>query len=148
MSRGYLALVLHAHLPFVRHPAHPYFLEEQWFFQAMTEIYIPLIHVFEGLRRDDKQRLAEVLARSAQRGYKGTCNGARERAMLSVGVGALPHATEEPLPRHAGEPDVPGLPRARIRTASCRAFPARVWKSTRRPATVRTGSGRGWWWTA
>lgn len=53
MSQGYLALVLHAHLPFVRHPEHPDFLEEQWFFQAMTETYIPLVHVFEGLRRDD-----------------------------------------------------------------------------------------------
>jgi 1,4-alpha-glucan branching enzyme len=52
MSQGYLALVLHAHLPYVRHPEHPRFLEEQWFFQAMTETYIPLVHVFEGLRRD------------------------------------------------------------------------------------------------
>jgi 1,4-alpha-glucan branching enzyme len=53
MTRGYLALVLHAHLPYVRHPEHAYFLEENWFFEAMTETYIPLIHVFEGLRRDD-----------------------------------------------------------------------------------------------
>jgi hypothetical protein len=59
MSRGYLALVLHAHLPFVRHPAHPYFLEEQWFFQAMTETYIPLIHVFEG-HRPPAHRLASI----------------------------------------------------------------------------------------
>ena len=27
--RGLLALVLHTHLPFVRHPEHPKFLEEQ-----------------------------------------------------------------------------------------------------------------------
>ncbi len=52
MTRGYLALVLHAHLPYVRHPEHEYFLEEQWFYEAMTETYIPLVHVFEGLRRD------------------------------------------------------------------------------------------------
>ena len=52
MTRGYLALVLHAHLPYVRHPEHEHFLEEQWFFQAMTETYIPLAHVFEGLGRD------------------------------------------------------------------------------------------------
>lgn len=50
--RGYLALVLHAHLPYVRHPEHDHFLEEQWFFEAMTETYIPLVHVFEGLMRD------------------------------------------------------------------------------------------------
>ncbi|MEX2145627.1 MAG: 1,4-alpha-glucan branching protein domain-containing protein [Candidatus Rokuibacteriota bacterium] len=52
MTRGYLALVLHAHLPYVRHPEHEHFLEEQWFFEAMTETYIPLVHVFEGLQRD------------------------------------------------------------------------------------------------
>ena len=52
MTRGYLALVLHAHLPYVRHPEHEHFLEEQWFFEAMTGTYIPLVHVFEGLRRD------------------------------------------------------------------------------------------------
>ena len=52
MTRGYLALVLHAHLPYVRHPEHEHFLEEHWFYEAMTETYIPLVHVFEGLLRD------------------------------------------------------------------------------------------------
>lgn len=52
MSKGYLALVLHAHLPYVRHPEHEFFLEENWFFEAITECYIPLIHVFESLVRD------------------------------------------------------------------------------------------------
>ena len=33
---GYLCLVLHAHLPFVRHPEHDRFLEENWLFEAMT----------------------------------------------------------------------------------------------------------------
>jgi membrane associated rhomboid family serine protease len=28
--QGYLSLVLHAHLPFVRHPEHEKFLEENW----------------------------------------------------------------------------------------------------------------------
>ena len=49
---GYLALVLHAHLPFVRHPEHDRFLEEDWFFEALTETYLPLLNVFEGLARD------------------------------------------------------------------------------------------------
>jgi 1,4-alpha-glucan branching enzyme len=52
MARGYLALVLHAHLPYVRHPEDEHFLEEQWFHEAMTETYIPLVHVLEGLLRD------------------------------------------------------------------------------------------------
>ncbi|MEM8643162.1 MAG: glycoside hydrolase family 57 protein [Cyanobacteria bacterium P01_G01_bin.54] len=52
MAFGYLALVLHAHLPFVRHPESNYVLEEEWLFEAITETYIPLIHIFEGLKRD------------------------------------------------------------------------------------------------
>jgi len=52
MSRGYFALVLHAHLPFVRHPEHAYFLEENWLFEAITDTYIPLIHAFQNLEHD------------------------------------------------------------------------------------------------
>ncbi len=52
MEKGYLALVLHAHLPYVRHPEYEEFLEEDWLFEGITETYIPLINVFEGLMRD------------------------------------------------------------------------------------------------
>lgn len=52
MEKGMLTLVLHAHLPFVRHPEHEYFLEENWLYEAITETYIPLIHMFEGIERD------------------------------------------------------------------------------------------------
>jgi 1,4-alpha-glucan branching enzyme len=52
MRKGHLALVLHAHLPFVRHPEYPDFLEEDWLFEAITETYLPLWHVFERLVRD------------------------------------------------------------------------------------------------
>ncbi|MFM7100079.1 MAG: DUF1957 domain-containing protein, partial [Verrucomicrobiota bacterium] len=40
---GWLALVLHAHLPFVRHPEHPRFHEESWLFEALAECYLPLL---------------------------------------------------------------------------------------------------------
>ncbi len=50
--KGYLALVLHSHLPFVRHPEHDRFLEEDWLFEAITETYLPLLRVFDGLVRD------------------------------------------------------------------------------------------------
>ncbi|MDQ3266579.1 MAG: DUF1957 domain-containing protein [Myxococcota bacterium] len=46
---GYLSLVLHAHLPFVRHPEHEDFLEEDWFFEAITETYLPLLEAFDRL---------------------------------------------------------------------------------------------------
>jgi 1,4-alpha-glucan branching enzyme len=50
---GYLALILHAHLPFVRHSEHDEFLEEDWFFEAITESYIPLLGMMERLVRDE-----------------------------------------------------------------------------------------------
>jgi 1,4-alpha-glucan branching enzyme len=50
--QGYLSLVLHAHLPFVRHPEHENFLEESWLFEAVTETYVPLIQILENWRRD------------------------------------------------------------------------------------------------
>ena len=53
IPKGYVALVLHAHLPFVRHPEYEDFLEEDWLYEAITETYIPLIKMMEGLVRDN-----------------------------------------------------------------------------------------------
>jgi 1,4-alpha-glucan branching enzyme len=52
MSQGSLALVLHAHLPFVRHPEHEDFLEEDWLYEAISETYLPLLRVFDQLAED------------------------------------------------------------------------------------------------
>ena len=52
MSQGYLSLILHAHLPYVRHPEHERFLEEEWLYEAITETYIPLLKTFDSLHRD------------------------------------------------------------------------------------------------
>lgn len=52
MATGSLALVLHAHLPFVRHPEHEDFLEEDWLFEAITETYLPLIRMMRRLADD------------------------------------------------------------------------------------------------
>src|SRR5213596_399192 len=49
---GSLALILHAHLPFVRHPEHEHFLEEDWFFEAITECYVPLVRMMQRLVDD------------------------------------------------------------------------------------------------
>lgn len=50
--RGYVALILHAHLPFVRHPEHERFLEESWLYEAISESYLPLLRVLQGWHRD------------------------------------------------------------------------------------------------
>src|SRR5258707_13765438 len=50
--RGHFVLILHAHLPFVRHPEHEHFLEEEWLFEAITETYIPLLRMMQRLVDD------------------------------------------------------------------------------------------------
>ncbi len=49
VTSGYFALLLHAHLPFVRHPEHEDFLEEDWLFEAITESYLPLLRMLRRL---------------------------------------------------------------------------------------------------
>ncbi len=56
---AYFSLILHAHLPFVRHPEYPEFLEEDWLYEAITEVYLPLIFIFQTLHETGaKPRLA------------------------------------------------------------------------------------------
>ncbi len=50
--QGYLSIILHAHLPFVRHPEHDRFLEESWLFEAVTETYLPILQILESWQID------------------------------------------------------------------------------------------------
>jgi 1,4-alpha-glucan branching enzyme len=50
--QGYLSIVLHAHLPYVRHPEHEKFLEESWLFEAVTETYLPVLQMLENWQHD------------------------------------------------------------------------------------------------
>ncbi|PKL24680.1 MAG: DUF1957 domain-containing protein [Spirochaetae bacterium HGW-Spirochaetae-3] len=52
MDSGFVALVLNAHLPFVRQPDYPRFLEERWLFESLSETYLPLLRVFAKLESD------------------------------------------------------------------------------------------------
>lgn len=52
MTLGYVALVLHAHLPFVRHPDREDYLEERWLHEAVCECYLPLLESLERLAAD------------------------------------------------------------------------------------------------
>ncbi len=52
MASGFLSLILHAHLPYVRHPEHRFSLEEKWLFEGMTECYIPLLQSMERLEEE------------------------------------------------------------------------------------------------
>ncbi len=99
---GYLCLVLHAHLPFVRHPEHPVFLEESWLFEAMLEAYIPLLDMLDGLREDDVDfRLG--LSLSPPLCEMLTDELLQER--FSRRLSALIELMEKELERTAGEPE-------------------------------------------
>lgn len=50
--RGFLALILDAHLPFVRHPGSEARNEERWLFEALTTTFLPLLDLLETLRRE------------------------------------------------------------------------------------------------
>ncbi len=47
-----LVLLLHAHLPYCRRPDHPGSLEENWFFEALTESYLPFVRMLDRLQSD------------------------------------------------------------------------------------------------
>ena len=66
---GKVHLLLHAHLPFVREPSYDRFLEENWFFEAMAETYLPII---------------QMLNRLEEKGVPGTLNFSVSSALLSM----------------------------------------------------------------
>lgn len=60
---GYLSILLHAHLPFVRHAEHERFLEESWLYEAIIECYLPMLEIYEGWIRDNiPARITMVLS--------------------------------------------------------------------------------------
>jgi len=52
MASGYLVLLLHAHLPYVRHPEYESFVEENWLFEGISETYLPILRMLDSLERD------------------------------------------------------------------------------------------------
>jgi 1,4-alpha-glucan branching enzyme len=62
MVAGALALVLHGHLPYVR-SRNPGSLEEDWYFQALSESYLPLLEsLTRALRQGASPRLTMSLS--------------------------------------------------------------------------------------
>ena len=49
---GELVIVLHCHLPYVRHPEYADFLEEDWLYEAISETYIPLLDMARRLEAE------------------------------------------------------------------------------------------------
>lgn len=51
-AEGFLMIVLHTHMPFVRDAEVTYPLEEDWLYEAITESYLPLVERFEQLAQE------------------------------------------------------------------------------------------------
>jgi 1,4-alpha-glucan branching enzyme len=51
-NRPVISVVLNAHTPFVRHPELADAPQERWFFDAVSDVYIPLLEVFDRLDMD------------------------------------------------------------------------------------------------
>ncbi|MDR2807846.1 MAG: DUF1957 domain-containing protein [Spirochaetaceae bacterium] len=52
MGRYTFSLILNAHTPFIRHPEIDHTMEEQWFFESISETYLPLLELFSRLDTD------------------------------------------------------------------------------------------------
>lgn len=124
---GYVALVLHAHLPWVRHPEHARSLEERWLFEALWESYLPLVDVLDRLARDGiaarisisvspplAAMLRDPLLRARYRDHARRTRAVAERALARAGAGgalarAIAHHTalldraEATFERHGGD---------------------------------------------
>ena len=125
MAHGTIALVLHAHLPFVRHPAHEDFLEERWLFEAITETYLPLLEVLDGLDRDRVPVASHALAQpdAARACSRTRCSGALPpppRPPRRAGrEGGAPHASRRRASTGCAEMYLaPFLPRAQPRSST------------------------------
>ena len=105
MPQGYLALVLHAHLPFVRHPEYDEFLEEDWFFEAITETYIPLVNMMDGLHQRRLRFPPDHVDHAAAGGHAGRRTAAEplpaqpRQDHRARAQGNQPHQGRPPVPR-------------------------------------------------
>ena len=98
---GYFTMVLHAHLPFVRDPEHERFLEENWYYEALTETYLPLLMTFEGLIRDRVDfRVAMTLTPPLVSMFDDELLKSRFETRLD----ALIELAEKELDRHRSDP--------------------------------------------
>ncbi len=101
-AKGYFAPILHAHLPFVRHPEYEDCLEEDWLFEAITECYLPLLSIMDKLEKDGCEfRLTFVLTPTLCHMLEDPLLQSRYRAHLE----GLIELTEKELERTAPAPE-------------------------------------------
>ncbi|MBS4022009.1 MAG: DUF1957 domain-containing protein [Dethiobacter sp.] len=106
MTKGYLTIVLHAHLPYVKHPEYSFSLEEKWFFEALTETYLPLLAALERLNRDGVDyRLTMSLSPTLTAMWQDVYLQEKYRGYLN----RLMELGEKEVARTSGDPEFSGL---------------------------------------
>lgn len=53
MAKNTVNFILHAHMPFVRHPEYSRYLEEDWLFESMNESYLPILRMLKDLNKNN-----------------------------------------------------------------------------------------------
>jgi 1,4-alpha-glucan branching enzyme len=95
---SYLVIALHGHLPFISHPEHEHFLEEDWLFEAVADCYLPILAMLDGWKKDGVRAsitmglsppLLSMLANRALRERTARYLEGR-RVLVSRTLGALP----------------------------------------------------------
>ena len=130
-TKGYLAIVLHAHLPFVRHPEHPRAMEERWLFEALAECYLPLLGAFERLHRGGIPFALDDVAHAASRG---------DAARRSVAPTAFTNTSSE----SSGSPNKETAASAGRRRAFVRSRSS-TWSTSSRCGAHGSVSAATWW---
>jgi len=102
-TTGYLCLVLHAHLPFVRHPEYDEFLEERWLFEAVRESYLPLIRILRARGEENcSSRLTislspSLMAMLDDELLKARCHRYLERVMMMADQQVIKTSSDQKL---------------------------------------------------
>jgi 1,4-alpha-glucan branching enzyme len=108
-------IVLHGHLPWVHHPAHDDFLEEDWIFEAVRETYLPLLAMLERLRREEVPvRLAVGLTPPLLEMLRAPAL----RTKIERHLGRFLHLAESEVRRLVADPAMRALARHYVEAAS------------------------------
>ena len=92
-AAGHVAIVLHAHLPYVRHPEHERSLEERWLHEALWETYLPLLDLCDRLAAENiHSTYSLVVSPTLAAMWRDPLLGARSRDHLERTAALAEHA--------------------------------------------------------
>jgi 1,4-alpha-glucan branching enzyme len=103
-----ILLLLHAHMPYVRHPEHERFLEENWYFEATIESYVPLLEILLAI---DEYAPSARVSLSASPTLMEMASDELLGKRLIAHIDSLIRLAGEEVQRTKGDPDLEPLAR-------------------------------------